>query len=112
MCAPSPRCGSDGLRDCLKGGMPEGRNGRRLGRRAGTPQPGCFGKRGCKRLKTKEGRAKKSAKRGTRGCKLLRTWDLPQRHGDTEALNKRRHPTPPGVFVSADFKGVTGGVSV
>src|SRR6266478_2825776 len=80
----------------------------------GYPHPECFVKRGCKRLKTKEGIAEKSAKkRGTRGCKLLRTWDLPQRHGDTEALNKRWHPTPPpGVFVSAYSKGVTGQASV
>src|ERR1700730_19391844 len=81
MCEPRPRCEGEGPADCLKVGAPEGRNDRR----AGTPHPGCFGKRGCKRLKTKEGSAEKSAKRGIRGCKLLRTWDLPQRHGATEA---------------------------
>src|SRR6266852_4363701 len=85
--------------------MADGRFGHRIacwseGR--GTPPPGCFGKRGCKRLKTKEGSAEKIAKkrkrsqrRGTRGCKPLRTWDLPPRqgrsrqgHGDTEALKR------------------------
>jgi hypothetical protein len=33
------------------------------GRFSGVPRPGCFGKRGCKRLKTKDGSRKKRAKR-------------------------------------------------
>src|SRR6266478_3213723 len=59
------------------------------------PHPECFAERGSKLLKTKGWSAEKSAKRGTRGSKLLRTWDLPQRHGDTEGLNKRIAPPPP-----------------
>ena len=50
----------------------------------GHPTPRYSGKRGSKLLKTKEWSAEKSAKRGERGGKLLRTWDLPQTHGDTE----------------------------
>src|SRR6266849_6794235 len=36
------------------------------------PPPGCFAKRGCNRLKTKERSAKTSAKRVPRGAKLLK----------------------------------------
>jgi hypothetical protein len=40
------------------------------------PPPGCFGKRGCNLLKTKEASAKKRAQRDTRGGKPLKTWDF------------------------------------
>src|SRR5260370_36089946 len=40
------------------------------------PHPGCFGKRGCKRLKTKETRAEKSTKRRQRGGKPMQTKEV------------------------------------
>src|SRR6266478_4882454 len=40
------------------------------------PHPGCFRKRGCKRLKTKETNAEKSEKRGQRGGKSMQTREL------------------------------------
>src|SRR5216684_1756879 len=36
------------------------------------PPPGCFGRRGCKLLKIKNGRSKKRVKRDQRGCKLIK----------------------------------------
>jgi hypothetical protein len=43
------------------------------------PHPGVFWKRGCKRLKTKEGRMEKRGKRRTRDGKLLEKKEMPQR---------------------------------
>src|SRR5216684_5767613 len=57
-----------------------GGNPKVVGSSGGTPHPGCFGKRSCKRLKIKETSAEKSAKRRQRGRKLLKEMDLPQRN--------------------------------
>jgi len=70
------------------------------------PPPGCLGKRGCNLLKTKGGRAEKRARRRQRGGKLLRTWDLPQRHRDTELKLKVCTPTPPGFCIDEKTKGL------
>src|SRR4029077_14546774 len=48
--------------------------------RPGYPHPRYFVKRGCKRLKTKETSAEKSAKRDERGGKSMKRMDLPPRH--------------------------------
>src|SRR5258708_23524896 len=42
--------------------------------------PGCCGRRGCKLLKIKNGRSKKSVKRDQRGCKLMKIREMPQSH--------------------------------
>src|SRR5260370_41924902 len=79
--------------------------------------PGAFGKRGCKRLKTKGGSAEKSAKRRERGSKCLKTMDLPprqgrgrQRHGGTEFGGglEACTPTPGGNADGHQNKGVAG----
>jgi hypothetical protein len=79
--------------------------------------PGCFGKRGCKRLKTKETNAEKRAKRGQRGGKLLKTkakWRVtsdPSRktlwvNGWQEKA--KRDLTPPGDLDGFEIKGLRG----
>src|SRR5712664_4247051 len=54
---------------------------------------GWFRKRGCKRLKTKETNAEKSAKRRQRGRKLLRTLF---RHTEAGSENGRNEVSPNG----------------
>jgi hypothetical protein len=68
-----------------------------------------------KRLQTIENKGWERGKECEERHKRLQAAEnmgfVPQRHGDTEALNKRRHSIP-AVFVSAYSKGVTRGVSV
>jgi hypothetical protein len=72
------------------------------------PHPGYFGKRGCKLLKTKGGRAEKRAKRVTRGCNLLITKELQEKAGQMAQSSERRDHGgvyTPGVLDRCEKKG-------
>jgi hypothetical protein len=98
----APRGAYDGRKQRLEVGCS------RLDGARKAPPPGCFAKRVRKLLKPKDRSVEKSAKRGQRGGKLLRTWDLPQIHGDTELKIEGAHPTPQGNSDRYQKKGVAG----
>src|ERR1700726_3892245 len=68
----------------------------------GTPTP-CFGKRGCKRLKTKGGRGKKRAKRKQEAAS---SWE--QRSSTKRRNTERTKGNTPGVLYGCENNGVAG----
>jgi len=75
------------------------------------PHPRHFGKRGCKRLKTKGGSAEKRAKRAARGCKLLTTKELQETAQHRGRGVRSTEPTEgdtPGDLHRCERKGVAG----
>src|ERR1700726_3279893 len=69
----------------------------------GVPLPPVFGKRGCKRLKTKGGRGKKRAKRKQEAAS---SWE--QRSSTKRRNTERTKGNTPGVLYGCENNGVAG----